>query len=84
MDAWEFLISLTNIGTLRVRVSTADVGYIGVGRFITDFWRIGAQTPPAGVWSGSKAPTAWHIIVTKGPSPLVTETSVQKMQKYKG
>ncbi len=54
MDYWEFgaLISLTQIGALRVRASTADVGDLGVRHF----WRIGAQTSPAGIWSGSKAP----------------------------
>ncbi len=43
MDAWELgaVISLTNIGALRVRASTADVGDLGVGAFITDFWRKG-------------------------------------------
>ncbi len=82
MDSWEFgaLISLTQVGALRERASTADVGDLGVGAFITDVWITGAQTSPAGVWSGNKAPATWHIIVTKGPSPLVIETGVQKMQ----
>ncbi len=39
MDSWEFgaLISLTQVGALRERASTADVGNLGVGAFITDF-----------------------------------------------
>ncbi len=43
MDAWELgaVISLTNIRALRVRASIADVGDLGVGAFITDFWRKG-------------------------------------------